>query len=223
MVLSNNFIGGSTLEDSTIMRNIKIIKEVLYGKSYAECSDQFGLTVPTIGNAIRLTLELLKEHTDIDVSPSASYYYVLEKQNEIKKFLSEPFPKVNITYAAKIYLRETYGKYYARDPKKVVDRWSDITKKFNYYRSRSDLISIQNWLASEGYFVGNVITEPMLNFALNTLKDNLALINKEQDDCSFVIKKINRTGWKTKLMISAEIKQGDHKVTRQFSLDLIPE
>ena len=44
-----------------------------------------------------------------------------------------------------------------------ISAWPEVRNAFNYFQGRRDLISIQNWLASEGYKVGNLMTDEMLN------------------------------------------------------------
>jgi hypothetical protein len=62
----------------------------------------------------------------------------------------------------------------------------------------------------------------MLNFAWEALKEGLSSVKADQGEYSFAIKKVERTGWKTKLVVHAEIKQKDHQVVRRFLIDLIP-
>ena len=62
----------------------------------------------------------------------------------------------------------------------------------------------------------------MLDFAWEALQKALGAIQTEQGECSFSIKKVERTGWKNKLMMYAEIGEKEHKVTRRFSIDLTP-
>jgi hypothetical protein len=204
------------------MRNIAIMQEVLSGESYAECAKKFNMSVSSVSNSIRTILKLLREHTDIDVLESSSYGYVLEKKAEIKRYLTTPFPKTTITPSARDYLQEKFGKYYASDPGKVAATWTDIAKAFRNFSAQRDLLSIQRWLASEGHLVGNVLTDAMLDFAWEALKDGLSSVKTDQNEYSFVIKKVERTGWKTKLVLHAEIKQNDHQVVRRFSIDLMP-
>jgi hypothetical protein len=204
------------------MRNVGIMQEVLSGKDYGECAKKFNISVASVANSIRFTLKLLREHTDIDVLESSNYGYVLEMKAEIKKYLTEPFPKTTITPSAREYLQEQFGKYYASTPSKVAAAWMDITKAFNHFRAQRDLLSIQRWLASEGHLVGNVLTDTMLNFAWEALKEGLSSVKADQGEYSFAIKKVERTGWKTKLVVHAEIKQKDHQVVRRFLIDLIP-
>jgi len=210
------------LDTSTVMRNVAIMQEVLSGKSYGECAKKFNMSVASVSNSIRTTLKLLREHTDIDVLESSSYGYVLEKQEEIKKYLLGPFPKTTITPSAKRFLQERFGKYYARETGKVAAAWMDITKAFNHFSAQRDLSSIQRWLASEGHLVGNILTDAMLDFAWEALKERLSSISADQGPYSFVIQKVERTGWKTKLVVHAEIKQKGHQVVRRFSIDLMP-
>ena len=136
--------------------NIAILKEALTGKSYQECAKEFKIT--NVSQYIRSFLDALREHTDIDIISSASYAYIHEKKKEIKKYLDASLPKVSITKAAKAYLQENFGKYYAKDPAKVAASWEKATKVFTSFRERRNLLSIQNWLASEGYMVGDIVT-----------------------------------------------------------------
>jgi hypothetical protein len=204
------------------MRNVAIMQEVLIGKDYKECAKQFNMSVASVSNSIRTLLKLLREHTDIDVLESSSYGYVLEKKAEIKKYLAEPFPKTTITPSAREYLQANFGKYYASTPSKVAAAWTEITKVFNHFSEQRDLTSIQRWLASEGCLVGNILTDAMLNFAWEALEKGLSSLKADQDEYSFVIKKVEKTGWKTKLVVHAEIKQKDRQVLRRFSIDLMP-
>ena len=93
------------------MRNTAIMEEVLAGKDYAACAKKFNISIASVSNAIRSTLKLLKEYTDIDIIESSSYNYIIEKQDDIKKALSCPYPKTTITPSAKAYLKNRFGKY----------------------------------------------------------------------------------------------------------------
>ena len=210
------------MDTSTVARNISILEEVLSGKMYAECAKKFAISLPTVSSSIRSLLKLLKEHTDIELSESLSYSYLHEKKEEIKKYLAEPFPKTPITPSARAYLQKKFGKHYARHPDKVAAEWTEIGKAFNYFSARRDILSIQTWLASEGYIVGNLLTDAMLDFAFAMLEEALIPIQAHTDTHSFVVKKVERSGWKTKLIVHAEIGQNDHRVLRQFSIDVIP-
>jgi hypothetical protein len=207
---------------TTVMRNIAIIKDVLSGHDYATCASRFNISVPSVSNSLRTLLSLLKEYTDIDIMESSSHAYILEKRDDITKALSQPFPKVTLTPDAKSFLKTQYGKYFARDPAKIAADWPTVDRAFNYFSARRDALSIQNWLSHEGYLVGNVLTDDMLDFTWKTMKDAMNLISVTEGDHSFTIKKIEPTAWKTKLVFQAEIKQNDHMVTRRFSIDLIP-
>jgi hypothetical protein len=204
------------------MRNVAILEAVLSGKDYAACAKIFNISLISVSNNIRMTIRLLKEHTDIDMLESSSYSYILEKRDEIKKFLFSPFPKTTITPAAKTYLQNKFGKYYARDPGKIAAVWPDISNAFNRYTERRHTLSIQNWLALEGYMVGNVLTSAMLDFTWEALQKELNGIKADKGDYSLLIKKVERTGWKSKLVMQIEIKEKDHQATRQFSIDLVP-
>ena len=208
---------------STVMRNVAIMEEVLAGFDYDSCAKKFNISSPSVANSIRSTIKVLKEHTDIDILESSSYGYVIEKKEEIKKYLTSPFPKTSITPSAKKYLIKNYGKYYAREPGKVAADWATINKAFNRFSAWRDLGSIQDWLASEGFLVGNVLTDAMLDFAWSALQERLTSIETEQGDCSFKIKNVERTGWKNKLVMHAEIGEKGHKVIRKFSIDLTPK
>lgn len=206
---------------TTVMRNIAIIKDVLSGHDYATCANRFHMSVPSISNSLRALLGLLKEYTDIDIMESSSYTYILEKKDDIIKALSQPFPKVTLTPDAKAFLKHTYGKYFARDPSKIAAEWTMIEQSFNRFTARRDLQSIQHWLSHEGYLVGNVLTDDMLDFTWKSIKDAMSSIGVTEGDHSFTITKMEPTAWKTKLVFQAEIKQKDHIVTRRFSIDLI--
>ena len=204
------------------MRNIAIIKDVLSGHDYATCANRFNISVPSVSNSLRTLLSLLKEYTDIDIMESSSHAYILEKRDDIIKALSQPFPKVTLTPDAKAFLKNKYGKYFACDPAKIAAEWSTVDKAFNHYSAMRDVQSIQHWLSHEGYLVGNVLTDDMLDFTWKTIKDAMSSMSVTEGDHSFTIKKIEPTGWKTKLVFQAEIMQKDHIVTRRFSIDLIP-
>lgn len=210
------------MNTSTIVRNIRILEEVLSGKMYADCAKNFNISVPSVINNIRSLLNLLKEHTDIELTESLSYSYLLEKKDTIKKYLAEPFPKTLITANAKSYLVKKFGKHYARQPDKVAAHWTEIVKDFNFYNQRRDILSIQNWLASEGYIVGNLVTNAMLDFAFSTMQEVLTNTKAKTDTHSFEIKKVERSSWQKKLIVQAEIAQRDHRVLCQFAIDVIP-
>ena len=70
--------------------------------------------------------------------------------------------------------------------------------------------------------VGNVLTDAMLDFVWEALTERLSTLKVDQGSYAMTIKKVTRTGWKTKLMVEAEIRQNDHQVIRQFAIDLMP-
>ena len=207
---------------SIIPRNVDIMNDVLSGKDYTACAKKFNISTASVSNSIRAVLVLLKEHTDIDVLDSSSYSYVMEKQKEIKKALTRPFPKTSITPSAKAYLKSKFGKYFAGEPATIVTEWETVYKAFNRFTERRDIVSIQNWLASEGFLVGNVLTETMLDFSWDAIQNGLSSIAVEQGESAFTVTHVERTGWATKLVMHAEIGEKDHKVTRKFSIDLMP-
>ncbi len=85
------------MDTSTVTRNILILKEVFSGKTYAECAKKFNMSLTSVTTNIRSLLKHLKEHTDINVLEATSFSYVLEKKEEIEKYLDKPFPKTIIT------------------------------------------------------------------------------------------------------------------------------
>ena len=201
--------------------NIAILKEALTGKSYQECAKEFKIT--NVSQYIRSFLDALREHTDIDIISSASYAYIHEKKKEIKKYLDASLPKVSITKAAKAYLQENFGKYYAKDPAKVAASWEKATKVFTSFRERRNLLSIQNWLASEGYMVGDIVTDEMLDFAWAALKSGIESLNLTKEQNTFAVKKVEKSSWQKKLIIQAEIGKGAHKSTRKLAIELVPD
>ena len=210
------------MDASTVMRNVAILEDVLSGKGYAACANKFNISIALVSNCIRATLKLLKEHTDIDIIETSSYSYVMEQKTELKRALALPFPKVSITPSAKTYLKNKFGKYYAQEASKVAAEWETVSSAFNRFNERRDVVSIENWLASEGLMVANVLTNTMLDFALEALQKGLSYIKEEQGECSIAIKKVERMRWNNKLVVYAEIVEKEHAVTRRFSIDLIP-
>lgn len=210
------------MDTSTVMRNAAIMEDVLSGKDYSTCAKKYNISTPSVSNAIRSTLKLLKEYTDIDIVESASYNYLIENEDRIKKALASPFPKTTLTPSAKSYLKNKFGKYFAHEPGKIAAEWPIINNAFNRFTERRDIASMQDWLASEGFLVGNILTNTMLDFAWDTLQKGLCSIKTEQGESSFMIKKVDRTGWKNKLVMYADMEENGHKVTRQFSIELTP-
>ena len=177
-----------------------------------------------VANNARSLLKHIKEHTDINILETSCFSYLLEKKEEIEKYLDEPFPKVIMTKNASAYLQEKFTKYFAYHPEKVASHWDEVRDSFNKYRQGHDILSIQQWLASEGYLVGNIVTDAMLDFVFETLKKTLSSINACDEKCSLVVKKVERqTHYKArvKAIVQAEIGEGKHRTTRQFSIELI--
>ena len=83
---------------------------------------------------------------------------------------------MTLTPDAKTFLKNRYGKYFARDPAKIAAEWATVDQAFNRFTARRDVQSIQNWLSHEGYLVGNVLTDDMLDFTWKTMKDAMSLI-----------------------------------------------
>jgi len=210
------------LETSTVMRNVSVLQEVLSGKSFAECATKFNMSNATIATSIRNILRHLKEYTSIDIEESSNYEYIQSKKEEIKKGLAGPFPTVLIAPAAKNYLLKTFGKDYARRPKDIAAKWQEIKSSFNPFTARRELQSIQKWLASEGHLVGDMVTDDMLDFMYSALKDRLLSMDIHHEKHSLVIEKVERSQWKTRLIVQAKISEQDHQVTRRFAIELLP-
>ena len=85
------------------------------------------------------------------------------------------------------------------------------------FRLNSGLVSFG------GFFSWQCVDDAMLDFVWSALQERLASIETEQGDCSFKIKNVERTGWKNKLVMHAEIGEKGHKVIRKFSIDLTPK
>jgi len=198
------------------------LEDVLSGKDYAACAKKFNISISLVSNGIRATLNILKEHTDIDIIETSSYSYIMEHQKELKKALTLPFPKVSMTASAKTYLKNKFGKLYAHEPSKVAAEWEAVSAAFNRFTQRRDVASIENWLASEGLMVGNVLTSGMLDFALEALQKGLSPIKEEQGERSLTIQKVERPSWNNKLVVHAEIVEKGHTATRRFAVELIP-
>lgn len=207
---------------SVIARNKAILEEVLAGSNYAKCAMKFNVSLATVTSAIRSTIKLLREYTDIDIMETTSYDYIVEHQNIIRKALDSPMPKTTISPQAKIWLKNKFGKYFARDPARVAMEWKEICHTFNHFNERRDRDSIQKWLASEGFMVGNILTESMLNFAWESLEKALQPVNTEQEGYSFRITKVEKSFSYNRLIVNAEIGEKEHKSSRRFAIELIP-
>ena len=210
------------METSTVMRNVRLLQEIISGKSFADCATEFNMSNATIVNSLRSILRHLKEYTSIDIEESSNYEYILSKRESIKECLTEPFPKVTISPSAKNYLLKAFGKDYARHPKEIAAKWQEIKSSFNIYSARRELQSIQKWLASEGYLVGDIVTDSMLDFVFSALKENLLAIDIHHENHSLDFEKIEQTQLKTKLIVQAKIREKDHQVTRRFMIELLP-
>ena len=204
---------------SKIVRNIEFLKEILTGKSYAECAKKHGVSAACVSSNVRGVLKILKSYTDIDISNSSNVNYLREKKEEIQKYLSQPLPKVSITPLAREYLRIKLGKHYIRHPNQVASLWEDIIKSRGRYIKPQDALSIQKWLASEGYFVGNIMTDEMEIFALDTLKNSLQSATSQNGLYSFSIKEIKKLK-KNSFIALAEISRGDHKAMQEVFIEL---
>ena len=68
--------------------------------------------------------------------------------------------------------------------------------------------SIQNWLASEGYMVGDIVTDEMLDFAWLALKSGIESLNLTKEQNTFAVKKIEKG-------------KGTHKSTRKLAIELV--
>ena len=114
---------------SAISRNKELLKSVLIdGLSYYECATKYQFTnTGSVSAAVRSTLDMLKEHTDIEIESNGSYAYVAQHKEEILRYLDKPMPKVNIVPAVKAYLKEKFGKYYAsacqKKRQKTGEKW----------------------------------------------------------------------------------------------------
>lgn len=211
---------------SAIVRNKELLKSILVdGLSYAECVKKYQLTgASSVSGAIRSIVDMLKEHTDIEVESNASYAYIVQQKEKLLHYLDKPMPKVTIVPAAKTYLNKKYGKYYASIPKQVAEDWDEITKVFTYYRHERERYSIQRWLASEGYLVGNFVDQEMLSVAHEAMIQQLEKLNFNKGDIKFEIKKIDiysQSDKKASLVFEAELASGKHVTERRFRIELL--
>ena len=167
---------------------------------------------------------MLKEHTDIEIESNGSYAYVVEHKKKLLLYLNKPMPKVNIVPAVKAYLKEKFGKYYASMPKKAAEDWEEMTKVFTHYRHERERYSIQRWLASEGYLVGNYVSREMLSIAHEAIIQKLQDLNFKKGDIKFEIKKIDihaMSDKKASLVFEAELSSGKHTTERRFKIELL--
>ncbi len=204
------------------MRNVRLLEEILAGKSFADCATEFNVSNATVANSIRSIIRHLKEYTSIDIEESSNYEYIQTKRESLTKCLTEPFPKVTISPSAKDFLLQTFGKDYARRPKEIAARWQEVKSRFNIFSARREFTSIQKWLASEGYLVGDIVTESMLDFVFSALEEKLLAIDIHQENHSLGIEKVEQTQVKTRLIVQAKIREKDHQVTRRFIFELMP-
>src|SRR5215204_2306041 len=98
---------------SVIARNKELLKSVLIdGLSYPECATKYHLIHSgSVSAAVRSMVEMLKEHTDIEIDSNGSYAYVVQQKEKILQYLDNPMPKVSIVPAVKEYLKKKFGKY----------------------------------------------------------------------------------------------------------------
>ena len=131
---------------SAISRNKELLKSVLRdGLSYPECATKYQLTNSgSVSGAVRSILDMLREHTDIEIESNASYAYVVQHKEKLLRYLDKPMPKVNIVPAVKAYLKKKFGKYYASMPEKAAEDWDEMTKVFTHYRHERERYSVRH-------------------------------------------------------------------------------
>jgi hypothetical protein len=206
---------------TTFERNKQILMDVLSGTSFDICAQQHHITRPTVSNAIRTVLDSLVEHTEYSLSVSTTLDFLQENKAVILHHLKEPIPIVPITTSAKALLQEKFGRFYARVPEKVAEQWPACIASLNYYHHKRDINSIQQWLASEGYLVGNYVNEAMQEFANDVLLRDLSNYSKTENEVGFTIDHIKQQG--NALILETTLTKGTHRAKRRWCIEMLPE
>lgn len=199
-------------------RNKSILQAILAGQSYAECVATHTLAKAAVMTVVRNILKTLKEHTDLSINICTSPAYLRQHREAILQALQTPIPTTPITHTAKAYLKQRFGKYYSGLAKEVAAAWSEVYKNFHATRESRDLLSMQAWLASEGYLVGDYISAEMSNFAYGQLAERVQDMNTKDGPLSLEVLDIHHD--RTGLMLQVSLTKGDHKVTQKVAIKL---
>ncbi len=204
---------------STFARNKAMLEAILAGQSYEECAATHHLGKPATLAAVRHLLMALKEHTDIDIGISTSPDHLRQHKKAILKALKKPIPNTHITDNAKALLKYRFGKYYGGRAKDVTAAWEEIKQNFLAYHESRDLVSIQRWLASEGYFVGDYVTDEMRAFAYEQIGKH----NRDMDasDASLRVKIVDTCLDGKNLVFKVELHCKGHVVEKRMELKML--
>lgn len=206
---------------SVTERSIAAIKLVFQGHSYQEIGEKFGVTKVTVGQGVRQLVDTLKEYTDLDIISSSDYAYIQQNKEAILQALNMPFPKRSIYPEARAMLKKHYGNDFAAKAHEIAKNWDQVKSYFNVWRHSRDILSIQSWLASEGFLVGDYISEDMLKFCFKTLQEQLPNVESTADGFYFKIDAVEKGYSDRQLGVNFTLQQGDHKVSRRFRIEMI--
>jgi len=207
---------------SKIERNKEILKSVLAGDSYAVCAERYSVSLSTVSTSIRLLIGKLKEHTDLPVEVTSNREYLLENKEIIENYMNYALPKTHLTQFSRSLLKDLFGKYYASEPAKVAENWTNLLeKRLRGYPRYRDRKSIEKWLVSEGFLVPGVVTKEMVLFVLDTVKEKIAGLKKQKGDYACHVKDIEQDD--STFIASIEVRYKEHVVLKQFSFELFSE
>ena len=204
---------------SLFERNMAILQAVLAGQSYAECATTHALTKTAAMTAVRSILKALKEHTDITLNICTSPEYLRQHHEAILRALEAPVPTTSITHSAKAYLKQRFGKYYTSRAKEVAAAWPEIQKNFHATRESRDLLSMQTWLASEGYLVGDCVTDEMRDFAYEQLSKRVEGLDVREKRLRLSVKEVDVDA--SGLTLKVALAYGDHVVDKKIALKML--
>jgi len=205
---------------STFLRNKAILIDTLSGLDRFACAKKHHVAVPTVGAAMRSVLDCLIEHTEIAIQPSVAESYLKTHKDTILRHLAEPMPKVHLTPYAKTVLKARFGNYYARIPKEVAVNWDEVHEKVSSYDKQRDRLSIMQWLCSEGYLVGDFVSDAMTDCFYEAVVEPTKSLHVTKDNLQCQVTAISHdTGCP---VYTVQLSAGKHTVTRRFKLELLP-
>ena len=209
--------------DTTITRNMALLKDVLTDKSHEECARIYRFSSKaSVASCVRAMITHLVEHTALPLAKTSNFETLYEHRELIFKHLEMPFPKVSLFSNAKQYLREHFGPHYGQHAPLVAQSWDKIIAHFRFRYPR-DLSSIKEWLASEAIYVGNMLSETASTFVMTQLQAAITPLNVAEGNHSFKVTTIKK-GWdKHGVVIQLEIGDKGRTVTRELSLRLLPD
>ena len=207
----------------SIDRRLGLLRSFLEGRSLIDIANEFQFTTAaTASGAVRTSIEFLNNYSEIQYPVSSSYEKLSpHKADMMNAIENNKMPKVPIGHTVHHYLKGKFGHDYPKKAKEVAEKWDELSKDFwRGYDSR-DRNTMRAWLASEGYFVGNYLTDKETRFVMEVVSDKLKGTAKSVSQKTVTVKDCRK--YDNELLVEFDFNRGDGKVTtRKIQIQVMP-